>query len=86
MHSAMAQRKLAAKRTPGRNPPFIPFWNQRPSYNSRPPPNNQQWQYNSSNAPPSMSNTPVTGSWNEASSYALWTGVSSGTGQMVFVW
>jgi hypothetical protein len=24
-HSAMAQRKLAAKQTPGRNPPFIPF-------------------------------------------------------------
>jgi hypothetical protein len=23
MHSAMAQRKLAAKRTPGRNPPFM---------------------------------------------------------------
>jgi hypothetical protein len=40
-HSATAQRKLAAKRTPGRNPPFIPFRNQRPNYNSWPSPNNQ---------------------------------------------
>jgi hypothetical protein len=40
MHSATAQRKLAAKRTPGRNPLFIPFRNQRPNYNSRPSQNN----------------------------------------------
>jgi hypothetical protein len=59
MHSATAQQKLATKRTPGRNPPFVPFRNQRPNYNTRPPPNNQQRQYNSSNALLSMSNTPV---------------------------
>jgi hypothetical protein len=58
-HSATAQRKLATKRTPGRNPPFVPFRNQRPNYNSQPPPTNPQRQYNSSNAPPSMSNTPI---------------------------
>jgi hypothetical protein len=33
-HSAMAQRKLAARRTPGRNIPFMPFRNQRPNYNN----------------------------------------------------
>jgi hypothetical protein len=33
-HSAMAQRKLAAKRTLGRNPPFVPFRNQRLNYNN----------------------------------------------------
>jgi hypothetical protein len=59
MHSATAQRKLAAKWTPGRNPPFILFQNQRPNYNSRPSPNNQQQQYNSSNALPLMNNAPV---------------------------
>jgi hypothetical protein len=59
MHSATAQRKLAAKRTPGRNPPFIPFRNQRPNYNNRPSQNNQQQQYNLSNTPPSMNNAPV---------------------------
>jgi hypothetical protein len=32
-HSTTAQRKLAAKRTPGRAP-FIPFQNQRPNYNN----------------------------------------------------
>jgi hypothetical protein len=41
-HSAMAQRKLAARHTPGRNIPFTPFRNQRPNYNNWPPPNNQQ--------------------------------------------
>jgi hypothetical protein len=41
-HSTMAQRKLAAKCTPGRNIPFTPFWNQRPNYNNWPPPSNQQ--------------------------------------------
>jgi hypothetical protein len=34
-HSAMAQRKLAAKQTPGRKPTFFPFWNQRPNYNNQ---------------------------------------------------
>jgi hypothetical protein len=29
---------------------------------------------------------PVTSSWNEASLYASWTRVSSGTGQYVFIW
>jgi hypothetical protein len=58
-HNATAQRKLVAKWTPGRSPPFIPFRNQRPNYNNRPFPNNQQWQYNLSNAPPSMNNAPV---------------------------
>jgi hypothetical protein len=58
-HSAMAQRKLAAKWTPGRNPPFILFQSQRPNYNNRPSLNNQQRQYNSSNAPSSMNNAPV---------------------------
>jgi hypothetical protein len=33
MHSAMAQRKLVAKRTPGQAP-FVPFQNQRPNYNN----------------------------------------------------
>jgi hypothetical protein len=33
-HSAMAQRKLAAKRTSEQNPPFVPFQNQRPNYNN----------------------------------------------------
>jgi hypothetical protein len=58
-HSATAQRKLAAKWTPGWNPPFVPFRNQRPNYNNRPPQNNQQQQYNSSNTLPSMNNAPV---------------------------
>jgi hypothetical protein len=57
-HSAMAQRKLAAKRTPERNP-FVPFQNQRPNYNNRNSPSNPQKQYNSSNTPPSMNNAPV---------------------------
>jgi hypothetical protein len=56
-HSAMAQRKLATKRTPGWNPPFIPFW--RPNYNNCATQPNQQWQYNSSNALPAMNNVPV---------------------------
>jgi hypothetical protein len=55
----MAQRKLAAKQTPGRNPTFIPFWNQRPDYNNQPSPGNPQQQYNSSNTPSSMNNTSV---------------------------
>jgi hypothetical protein len=58
-HSTMAQRKLTAKWTPGQNMPFVPFQNQRPNYNNHATPANLQWQYNSSNAPPSMSNTPV---------------------------
>jgi hypothetical protein len=58
-HSAMAQRKLAAKCTPGRNPTFIPFRNQRPNFNNRNFSNNLQRQYNLSNALPSMNNTPV---------------------------
>jgi hypothetical protein len=33
-HSAMAQRKLAAKRTLGRDPTFVLFRNQRPNYNN----------------------------------------------------
>jgi hypothetical protein len=58
-HSTMAQRKLATKRTPGQNPSFIPFQNQRPNYSNQPLPSNPPRQYNSSNAPLSMSNTPV---------------------------
>jgi hypothetical protein len=58
-YSTMAQRKLAAKRTPGRNPTFIPFRNQRPNYNNQFSPNNPLKQYNSSNAPPSMNNAPI---------------------------
>jgi hypothetical protein len=34
IHSAMAQRKLAAKQTPGRNLTFVPFQNQRLNYNN----------------------------------------------------
>jgi hypothetical protein len=41
-HSTMAQRKLAAKQTPGQNAPFIPFLNQRPNYNPQSNPPNQQ--------------------------------------------
>jgi hypothetical protein len=55
----MAQRKLAAKWTPGQNAPFIPFYAQRPNYNNRAAPSNQQQQYNSSNAPSTMNNIPV---------------------------
>jgi hypothetical protein len=59
IHSTMAQRKLAAKRTPGQNTPFIPFLNRRPNYNPHSNPPNQQCQYNSSNAPQTMNNVPV---------------------------
>jgi hypothetical protein len=57
-HSAMAQRKLAAKQTPGQNIPFIPFQSQKPNYSNHTTPTNQH-QYNSSNAPPTMNNVPV---------------------------
>jgi hypothetical protein len=41
-HSTMTQRKLAAKQTPRRNPPFVPFQNQRPNYNNCTAPVNPQ--------------------------------------------
>jgi hypothetical protein len=31
-HNAMAQRKLAAKQTSGRGPPFVSFQNRKPNY------------------------------------------------------
>jgi hypothetical protein len=58
-HSTMAQRKLAAKQTLGQKGPFVPFQSQKPNYNNCVAPSNQQLQYNLSNAPPSISNTPV---------------------------
>jgi hypothetical protein len=58
-HSAMAQRKLAAKRTPGRSVPFTPFQIRRPNYNFRNNPTLQQRQYNSSNTPSSMNNASI---------------------------
>jgi hypothetical protein len=68
----MAQRKLAVKQTPGQNTPFIPFWNQRPNYNTHSGPPNPQRQYNSSNAPPSMSNIPVPMDLERAKSWSDW--------------
>jgi hypothetical protein len=56
-HSAMAQRKLVAKRTPGRGVPFTPFQNRKPNYNFHSNPTPQQWQYNLSNAPLSINDT-----------------------------
>jgi hypothetical protein len=58
-HSAMAQRKLVAKWTPGRNVPFTPFQNRRPNYNFWNNTAPQQRQYNLSNALPAMNNTLV---------------------------
>jgi hypothetical protein len=58
-HSTMAQRKLAAKWTSGRNTPFILFQNQRPNYNNHAAPSNPQRQYNLSNAPLIINNIPV---------------------------
>jgi hypothetical protein len=58
-HNAMAQRKLVAKWTPGRGLPFPLFQNRKPNYNFRNNTTPQQRQYNSSNVPSSMNNTPV---------------------------
>jgi hypothetical protein len=58
-HSAMAQRKLAAKQTPGRGLPFTPFQNRKPNYGFQNNTTPQQRWYNLSNAPFSMNNSPI---------------------------
>jgi hypothetical protein len=47
------------KRTPGRGLPFTPFQNRKLNYNFWNNATPQQRQYNLSNAPPSMNNTPI---------------------------